>query len=384
MPKEIHILLTCADARDISQFHIEAVNEIIQEFWDERRITVELEVIRSPGSFVSADTIMDIKRVIEQNQRESRADHKSMNFYVHIQTHGELEKHPEEVEGHTYNVEVCKGSSLNCGMLGATGVGIELEKLILENKPTAMIEGKAIQIDSEEKIRLMMRTIYAYDGYLAGDWIRSIDDLRTHARTQRAILERTVQEDLDLHTLNIQITAGIQDYSAHSLIRLDGGEPKVAFWDAVQMRIKQKIKQGDQKHNEILIRQSEVQKPLAGLLSTPELDISPHLWVAAYYLKYRGLAAQDIYMPNMLFNLAGSSFDIPYGPFGRYIIAGFYYGVKHLGLTDQLVLGRDEAQTARILKKIKNDFLMTFIADYFKVNFIPINATDEFRTPMVT
>ena len=81
----------------------------------------------------------------------------------------------------------------------------------------------------------------------------------------------------------------------------------------------------------------------------------------------------EAYMPNTVFNLTGTSFDMPFTPFGPYVIAGFYYSVKHLGLTDQMIMGYDESQTNRILQKIKNDLLMSLIVKKFNVNLIPLN-----------
>ena len=74
--------------------------------------------------------------------------------------------------------------------------------------------------------------------------------------------------------------------------------------------------------------------------------------------------------------MTGTSFDIPHTPFGPYVIAGFYYSVKHLNLLDQLVMGYDMAQTTRIVQKIKNDPLMNMFVKKFNVNLIPINHVD--------
>ena len=84
-------------------------------------------------------------------------------------------------------------------------------------------------------------------------------------------------------------------------------------------------------------------------------------------------------MPNTVFNMTGSSFDIPNTPFGPYVIAGFFYAVKHLGLIDQMVMGYDQAQTNRILNKIKNDPIMNMIVEKFKVNLIPVNHVDVYH-----
>jgi hypothetical protein len=74
--------------------------------------------------------------------------------------------------------------------------------------------------------------------------------------------------------------------------------------------------------------------------------------------------------------MTGTSFDIPQTPFGPYVIAGFFYSVKHLKLTDQMVMGFDSTQTERIMQKIKNDPIMNMIVTKYQVNLIPINQVE--------
>jgi hypothetical protein len=94
---------------------------------------------------------------------------------------------------------------------------------------------------------------------------------------------------------------------------------------------------------------------------------------ANYYMSSKGIKHSGEYLPNTLFNMTGTSFDIPQTPFGPYVIAGFFYAVKHLKLIDQLVMGYDENQTNRMIQKVKNDPLMNMIVKKFGVNLIPIN-----------
>ena len=74
--------------------------------------------------------------------------------------------------------------------------------------------------------------------------------------------------------------------------------------------------------------------------------------------------------------MTGTSFDIPHTPFGPYVIAGFFFAVKHLGLIDQMVMGYDANQTTRILQKIGNDPIMNMIVKKFNVNLIPLNTEE--------
>jgi hypothetical protein len=373
--KQVHILIGCADARDLSQVQLDGVNHITNAY-RKKGVEVEMHVIRAAGSFVTPDVVMDIKRTFEQAQRNTEDLQVPISYYVHIQTHGHLtEDSNESYISHVHDLKVVDGSPLNCGMLQASAVGVELEQMIVEEKPEIEVRGHKYRIYNDTKIKMLLKEVYAYDGYLAGDWIKSIDLLRTHPRHQRTLLEKAIANDPELKMLNVQITCGIQDYAIHSLIRVDDGEPEVPFWDDVQAYIRMHVK-SDRSAKDILIKQSQKQKPLAGLLSMSDPRMASRILAANYYMTLKGIAHNGDYLPNTLFNMTGTSFDIPHTPFGPYVIAGFFFSVRHLGLTDQLVMGYDEGQTGRILQKVNNDPLMKMIVKKFKVNLIPINQID--------
>ncbi len=372
--KQVHILIGCADARDLNQVQIDSVSETIQQF-KEKGVAIEMQVLRVAGSFVSPDIIMDIKRIVDNTQRSLHDFEQKVSYYVHIQTHGHLTEDSEKnYISHIYNMKVVENSPLNCGMLKASSVGIEIEKFILESKPEICINGENIIVDTELELRLLLSEIYAYDGYLGGDWIRGIDYLRTHPRTQRTVLERAIAADVDLKMLHIKITAGLQDYSIHSLIRLDEGEPAVDFWDTVQMSIREKVKSDVVKAS--LAAQADKQEPLAGLLCMPDPKVSSRGFASQYYRQTNGCGQETDYLPNTVFNMTGMSFDMPLTPFGPYVIAGFFYAVKYLNLKDQMIMGYDAAQTKRMMQKIANDPIMKLIVEKFNVNLIPINQLD--------
>lgn len=360
----------------MNQVQLDAVDQLTNEFRSERGVEVEMHVIRAAGSFVTPDVVMDIKRTFEQAQRETKDLAIPMRYYVHIQTHGHLtEDSSEKYISHVHDLKVVDGSPLNCGMLGASAVGVEIERMIVDEKSEIEVKGKKVRIFNDTKIKLLLSEVYAYEGYLAGDWISSIDLLRTHPRHQRTILERAIQTDPELKMLNIQITCGIMDYSIHGLIRVDDGEPEVEFWDNVQDYIRKHVT-SERSSKDLLIAQSQKQKPLAGLLSMSDPRKASRIDAANFYMKSKGMKHTGDYLPNTLFNMTGTSFDIPQTPFGPYVIAGFFYAVKHLHLADQMVMGYDSNQTGRIMQKIKNDPLMSMIVRKFDVNLIPINQCE--------
>lgn len=374
--KQVHILIGCADARDLNQTQLDAVNHLTEEFRIKREVDVEMHVIRAAGSFVTPDVVMDIKRTFEQAQRNTSDLNIPIYYFVHIQTHGHLtEDSNDNYISHVHDLAIVDGSPLNCGMLGASSVGIEIEKMIIDEKPEIEIRGKRHRIYNDTKIKFLLGEVYAYDGYLAGDWIASIDLLRTHPRHQRTVLEKAIGHDPELKMLNIQITCGILDYAIQALIRVDDGEPEVEFWDSVQAYIRKHVKTSRNAQDQ-LIAQSQKQKPLAGLLSMSDPRLSSRIYAANYYMDVKGITHNGDYLPNTLFNMTGTSFDIPHTPFGPYVIAGFFYAVKHLNLKDQMVMGYDSNQTGRIVQKIKNDPLMNMIVQKFNVNLIPINQID--------
>lgn len=372
---EVHILIGCADARDLSQVQIDAVRMVSAE-WRKRGIDVDYHIIRAAGSFVTPDIVMDIKRTVEQELRTSHDISRPVQFFVHIQSHGHLTADSsDEYIAHVHELHVVDGSPLNCGMLQASSLGIELEELLLKEKPEVLIKGEKFKVKDFAGIRKMLRDVYNHDGYLAGDWIKSIDLLRTHPRNQRTQLERIIASDPELRNLDIKVTAGIQDYSIHALIRVDGGDPEVAFWDEVQKRIR-RMGQTERVKNDVLLKQAEKQKPLAGLLCMSDPRMSSRISAAQYYLSLKGIDHGAEYMPNTVFNISGSSFDIALTTFGPYVIAGFYYAVHYLKLTDQMVMGYDAPQTERMIAKIHNDPLMNLIVKKYNVNLIPVNQVD--------
>ena len=372
--KQVHILIGCADARDLSQLQLDAITKVSAQFL-EQEILIEMHAIRAAGSFVTPDVVMDIKRTFEQAQRSADAV-LPIQYFVHIQTHGHMtEDSNDHYISHVHDLHIVDGSPLNCGMLGASAVGVEIEQMIVEEKPVITVNGKSMVIDNDTKIKFLLQEYYAYNGYLAGDWIKSIDLLRTHPRHQRTVLERVIESDPELKMLDIHITCGIMDYAIHSLIRVDDGDPSVPFWDTVQMEIR-KHAQNERGAKDILINQSQKQKPLAGLLCMSDPRLSSRLTAANYYMEAKNIKHSGDYVPNTVFNMTGSSFDIPHTPFGPYVIAGFFYSVKYLLLTDQMVMGFDQNQTRRIMQKIHNDPLMNMIVKKFGVNLIPINQSE--------
>ncbi len=82
--KQVHILIGCADARDLNQIQLDAVGTTSAAFRKQGR-EVDMHVIRAAGSFVTPDVVMDIKRTFEQAQRNNNA-YVPMSYCSHSDT----------------------------------------------------------------------------------------------------------------------------------------------------------------------------------------------------------------------------------------------------------------------------------------------------------
>lgn len=369
---QIHILVGCSDARDVGQIHLEVVEQVRAEYLA-RGIRSELYVLRTPGSFVTKDILADIRSIVASTQRELGAA-RGVEYFVHVQSHGELAiAGDEHYRCGLHHLEVAKGSVFNCGMLGATGVAVALEAFLIEQAPTIdLADGTSIEVDSEEAVRTLLRRRYGYDGYLAGDWVKSVDDLRTHVRMQKTVLERAIRRDAEIQSLDIKVTAGIQDYARNAYVRVDGGEPDAKFWDEGQRMINDRLSKLPREAID-RARQSEGQKPLVGLLAMSDIRGSR----ARALARFAAMNDRPVsgYEPNTVFAISGSAFDLPGSSFGPYAVAGLFFSVKNLGLREYLVMGNDEAQAKRMVQKVNEDPISSLIVRHFDVKLVPVLAS---------
>lgn len=368
---QVHVLVGCSDARDVGKIHLDTVEEVRSEYLA-RGIRSELYVLRTPGSFVTGDVVADLASIVAMTQRDVGTA-RGVSYFVHVQSHAELVVTGDETYGCAlHHVEVEKDSPFNCGMLAATRVAVELERLVLSLAPVVDVGEGKLRVDSEEAIRTLLRQRYGFDGYLAGDWIKSVDDVRTHVRMQKAILERAIRNDPALRSYDIRVTAGIQDYRRNAYVRLDGGEPAALFWDEGQRRINRRLAELPRESLD-RARQSEGQKPLVALLAMSDVRAS-RARALVHYAKANGHPPSD-YSPNTVFAMSGSAFDIPGSPFGPYITAGIFYGLWGLGLREILVMGNDAAQAERMVRKVHGDPLANLVVKHFGAKLSPVVAT---------
>jgi hypothetical protein len=368
--RQEHILIGCADARDVGQIHVDAVRETRREYF-ERGIDARFHAIRVPGAFVTDDVISDVRRIVHLAEREDVHPSLPLSVYVHIQAHGVVENEPNGGFVRACELKIADDPALNCGMMNATKVAVELENLLIERCPVVTLRrGGRMRICCESDVRTLLSDVYGHDGYLAGDWVRSIDDLRTHARGQRSRLERALQSDPELWRVQIHVTAGLQDYLHHRHLRTDRDEVPAPFWDHVHARIHQ---EAERQHVDVE-RQASKQAPLAGLIAMARLEDSPRRLAASWYARQRDVTG--VTHAGTVFTLSGCSYDAPHVPFGPYAIAGLFYLLNHLNAKDVMVMGRTPVQTDRMLAKIAHDPLMSFVLEAGGGNLIPIATED--------
>src|SRR5690606_6441500 len=110
--KQMHILIGCADARDLSQIQLDAISETTEEF-KQQGIDAGMHMIRSVVTFVNSDVVIVIKRTFEYLKR-SNSSNVPMKYYVHIQTHGHItEDSNDHYISHVHDLHIVDGSPLN-------------------------------------------------------------------------------------------------------------------------------------------------------------------------------------------------------------------------------------------------------------------------------
>ncbi len=204
--KQVHVIVGCSDARDVGGVFAESV-AAVRDAYRARGVAVEFHAIRTPGSFVTADVLDDLHRIVESSERAADVSER-VRYFVHIQTHGEVQtKSEDKAHVHPTGLTVVANSPFNCGMLGAARVSIELEDMILRLKPRVICRWGMRTLGDDDAIRELLLETYAHRGALAGDWIRSIDDLRTHPRLQESVLRHAIEGSRTLRSCSCRTTS---------------------------------------------------------------------------------------------------------------------------------------------------------------------------------
>lgn len=369
---EIHILVGCSDARDIPPV-FNAARELELEAQRARGILIDFQNESVAGVFVTEDVEASLRKLIM-----ARLDHFCqyakagipIEIFVHLVDHGDvrLKKGADGSQYSLHEIEVADQHSLvNCGMRHAEDVAQELEAELLENQVDFLfteLNGRRRhwQIRDGNDIRAMMKAVYEHDGLIAAGWVHSITDFGRHAAEQKAILRHAIDTGPYLRLHGVVITAGVQNFKDNTYFRVDENTHLTTFLDKVYERMREMIKAGWGNGNHET--RKEKQAPIIGAFHTSEITNARQTAITLY----KGQEASSA----QVFAIGGRLLTEYYRPFGGYKIMSFYYGVKHLGLKEWVVVGRNQGEVDMVIARIKNDPLMDYIQKSNNVTLVPI------------
>ncbi|MFH1094835.1 MAG: hypothetical protein V1728_01315 [Candidatus Micrarchaeota archaeon] len=369
---EIHIVVGCSDARDIPPV-FNAARELEIKTQRARGIYIDFQHDSVAGVFVTPDVEASLRKLIM-----ARLDYFCtyaklgipIEIFVHLVDHGDvrLKKGADGSQFSLHEIEVAdENSPTNCGMRHAEEVAQELEVELLEKQVDFLfteLSGRRRhwQIRDGNDIRAMMKYVYEHDGLIAAGWVHSITDFGRHAAEQKAILRHAIDTGPYLRLHGLMITAGVQNFKDNTYYRVDENTHLITFLDRVYERMREMIKNGW--GNGDTETRKEKQVPLIGTFHISEISNARQTAITLF--KGKEFRAAQV------FAIGGRLLTEYYRPFGGYKIMSFYYGVRHLGLKDWVVVGRNQNEVDMIIARIRNDPLMDYISKAYAVNLVPI------------
>lgn len=365
---QIHIILGCSDARDISEAYFNAMDKATKDY-RAKGIIVEVERLSVAGTFATRSTVAEIKSKIFQKLNQFYEYDKKgvkIEFFIHVNTHGDAHLKDEANRGRhsMHDIEVVPNSIINCGMMSAHIVAKEIEQELLERKPLLTLKNsvrESIRINSPEKIKQFLAIFYNFREGSIVDWIKPIYDLSIHAHNQKEKLRTAFDCDPVLRHLGIHITAGIQNYATNEYLRVDGNKYRTLL-DEVYETIRGNGKPRDDEHR--IAKQS----PLIGCFHMTDFP-DARKSAAEYYIG-------DQYAANQVFAVGSASLDQHRRPLGAYQVGAYYYGIKHLGLDFWPIMCNTARQADMAHTRIMSDPLGNRFTKWFDIK-LPLSYKDE-------
>ena len=371
---EVHIVVGCADARDVSAAFYTALEEQRKEEL-QRGTLIDFQRMSVAGTFVTTGIIDEIKSDIQEKMREYYSYYKAgvpIDIFVHLTAHGNVVLKAGRLHStRSYHDIDVQDAPFNCGMIHAQEVALEMEEMLLGRR--AVLEyglrgnRHQIRIEREEDIEALMKRAYGHNGTIAGNWVKSIVNLCTHAYEQKKVLRQSLDSDATFENLKIVLTAGVKNYHTNEYYRVDGNIHLNTFLDLVYDKVRKSGHVQDDAH-------TQKQNPSLGMFYHSSIQQARALGVK-YHL---GI---DQYNVGQVFAIGSMNVPDYFKTFGPYKSSGFFYGVKHLGLRTWIVMGRDLNEAEKMLYRIVNDPLMGYFVKEFDVKLIAMDKDGRRLSP---
>ena len=366
---EIHIIIGCSDSRDLSSAFCQARENLTLEEFDKGTL-VEIHRESVAGTFITPDIIDAIRITIIDRIRKHHvhvAVGVPIEIYVHIVSHGNVKlkgsapTRNSAIRGTLHDIEAVSGCPTNCGMMHAEDVAEELERLLLEEGPVLKLcsvdnQHVEICIRSQEDIKELLHQVHGVRTLISAGWVKSIVDLKHHPYEQKLLLREAFDRDSILRPLHIHITAGVQNYSDHTYYRVDGN---VHLRNTFLERVYQKMKREGVSDAKALVAK---QQPTIGLFH--------HSGILNARATAVALHSGSAFQAGQVFAIGGGLIADFERPYDAYKVIGFYYGIKHLGLREWILLGRTPQEARMMLTRIQRDPLMSYLVQHFGINLM--------------
>ncbi|MBI5228302.1 hypothetical protein HY988_06945 [Candidatus Micrarchaeota archaeon] len=383
--KEVqHVIpIRCGDSRDSGAMENEIMRSLIIEY-AARGIKVDLSRLNIAGAVVNKQSYIEIKDLIKGNLRQCLNEigekmtvdphekgkilHSSI---VQISAHADIALKTKELKllYKPDEVEIVDNhSTVNCGMSDASEVWKELIALFYELKPEVKFydkqEKKEIitKLDNDKTLLRLLKSTYAHEGDTVESFITSIDLLKEPQKSN-LYLRSMFDADNELARVPIHINYGIINYRTGLKIRMDENAQIHTVLDDLASMMRY-VMDALPANNLEKIRRGSVQKPIAGLICSPDIP-NPREALVRYLRTKEKREGLDV--AGTVFLTTGMNVTSPFSSFGPYKLGGIAYSIVKLHIRDYYIIGNNSRETLNIRRKVENDPILNLVMKHFKV-----------------
>ncbi len=365
-PREVqfHLVVACSDARQAKVSGKEITQQVMDKY-AKKGIALNVQYYSIPGAFLQESTGREIANYLKDKERELKkrfGNGVNVKMFAHFRGHGEL-KPVASPHGPTslHASEPVEGSAVNCGMLGATKLAIEIEDQILTNKPKVYFGGKSYRLNTPQAIRDFNKEAYGERQTFTG-LVESFADPRPHIRKQMASFREILlkQKNLPDSIRRMELTAGVNNYKTGETFRVDDKSNSTAF-DEIESLSAKKFKNLSPTDSRFLQR-TGAQKPLMVLLHHPDVE-DPR---AEAFTKFAPRQAGES-LAGRIFAISATTKKRPLSlayraagmaknkPLDLYSMAGIYFAATHYGTKNIVVMGKNSSQASELKQRLYAD-----------------------------